>query len=314
MARTTQNSGKVQRRTAIGFIALMGVLAPVLPASASPPADSVIVLQGATSAEGIAAGSGTTFYAGDLALGDIYRGDIRKDKARLFIDVSDFDSQPRAAVGMKADTRNDLLFVAGGATGKAFVYNTESGEPVEDFMLAPGFINDVTLTRDGAWFTNSAAGELYFLPVGRRGELGTVETLELSGPAAGLTGPFNLNGIAAANGGRVLIVAHSNNESLYTVDPYTGESARIDGVDVPNVDGILVRGHTVWAVQNFLNQIVRIRLSGDLSSGEIEDTITSPAFDVPTTVARFGNTLAAVNAQFMRPTSPHEVVLVPARD
>ncbi|MET3206523.1 hypothetical protein ACQCSV_18370 [Pseudarthrobacter sp. S3] len=109
-------------------------------------------------------------------------------------------------------------------------------------------------------------------------------------------------------------MAHSNNKSLYTVDPYTGESARIDGVDVPNVDGILVRGHTVWAVQNFLNQIVRIRLSGDLSSGEIEDTITSPAFDVPTTVARFGNTLAAVNAQFMRPTSPHEVVLVPARD
>lgn len=314
MARTTQNSGKVQRRTAIGFIALMGLLAPVLPASASPPEDSVIVLKGATSAEGIAAGSGSTFYAGDLALGDIYRGDIREEKARLFIDVSDFDSQPRAAVGMKADTRNNLLFVAGGGTGKAFVYDTESGEPVDDFTLAPGFINDVALTRDGAWFTNSAAGELYFLPVGRHGDLGRVETLELSGPAAGLTGPFNINGIAAANGDRVLIVGHSNNGALYTVDPETGDSALIEGVDVPNVDGILVRGHTVWAVQNFLNQIVRIDLSNDLSSGEIEDTITSPHFDVPTTVARFGNTLAAVNAQFMRPASPHEVVLVPARD
>ncbi|KRE81019.1 SMP-30/gluconolactonase/LRE family protein [Arthrobacter sp. Soil762] len=314
MARTTQNSGKVQRRTAIGFIALMGLLAPVLPASASPPDDSVIVLKGATSAEGIAAGKGTTFYAGDLALGDIYRGDIREGKARLFIDVSDFDSQPRAAVGMKADTRNDLLFVAGGATGKAFVYDTESGEPVDDFTLAPGFINDVALTRDGAWFTNSAAGELYFLPVGRHGDLGRVETLELSGPAAGLTGPFNLNGIAAANGDRVLIVAHSNNKSLYTVDPETGASALIEGVEVPNADGILVRGHTVWVVQNFLNQIVRIDLSNDLSSGEIEDTITSPHFDVPTTVAGFGNTLAAVNAQFNQPASRHEVVLVPARD
>ncbi len=314
MARTTQNSGKVQRRTAIGFIALMGLLAPALPASASPPEDSVVVLKGATSAEGIAAGSGTTFYAGDLALGDIYRGDIRKDKARLFIDVSEFDTQPRAAVGMKADTRNDLLFVAGGATGKAFVYDTESGEPVDDFTLAPGFINDVALTRDGAWFTNSAAGELYFLPVGRHGELGTVEILPLSGPAAELTPGFDLNGIAAANGDRVLIVAHSNNRALYTVDPETGDSALIEGVDVPNVDGILVRGHTVWAVQNFLNQIVRIDLSNDLSSGEIEDTITSPHFDVPTTVARFGNTLAAVNAQFGQPASPHEVVLVPARD
>lgn len=158
-------------------------------------------------------------------MGDIYRGDIRKDKARLFIDVSDFDSQPRAAVGMKADTRNNLLFVAGGGTGKAFVYNTESGEPVEDFTLAPGFINDVTLTRDGAWFTNSAAGELYFLPVGRHGELGDIEHLDLSGPASELTGPFHLNGIAAAKNDRFLIVAHSNNKALYTVDPETGESA-----------------------------------------------------------------------------------------
>jgi hypothetical protein len=65
----------VQRRTTIGFIALMALLIPSPPAAAAPPsADTVIVLDGATSAEGIAAGRGTTFYAGDLALGDIYQG------------------------------------------------------------------------------------------------------------------------------------------------------------------------------------------------------------------------------------------------
>ena len=37
----------------------------------------VIVLPGATSAEGIAAGRGSTFYAGDLFNGDIFRGDLR---------------------------------------------------------------------------------------------------------------------------------------------------------------------------------------------------------------------------------------------
>jgi hypothetical protein len=45
----------------------------------------------------------------------------------------------------------------------------------------------VTLTDDGAWFTNSAVAELYFVPVGPRGELGKakdVETLEVSGKAA----------------------------------------------------------------------------------------------------------------------------------
>jgi sugar lactone lactonase YvrE len=320
MARTTQNSGKVQRRTAIVFFALMGLLAPVSPAAATPPSDSVIVLDGATSAEGIAAGRGTTFYAGDLLLGDIYRGDIRDGSAELFIDVSDFDTQQRAAVGLKADVRNDLLFVAGGATGKAFVYNTESGEPVADVKLAAGFINDVTLTRDGAWFTNTAVGELYFIPVDRHGKLGAVQTLKLKGPAAVLRGPFNVNGIAAADRGRVLIVAHSGFGKLFTVNPETGDSAVIAGVDVPNVDGIVVRGHQLWAVQNFLNKISRIRLSDDLSSGEIRKVITSPDFNVPTTVAffgnsRFGDTLAAVNAKFMDTTATqYEVVLVPAWD
>ncbi|MDQ0632328.1 sugar lactone lactonase YvrE [Arthrobacter pascens] len=306
----------VQRRTAITFIALMALLVPTLPAAAAPPPDSVIVLQGATSAEGIAAGKGDTFYAGDLALGDIYRGDISEGTAKLFIDVSDFDSARRAAVGMKVDVRNDLLFVAGGTTGHAYVYNTRTGQPVADLTLGAGFINDVTLGRDGAWFTNSAAPELFFVPVSPSGTLGAVKKLVVSEPAGGPVKPgeFGFNGIAAAKGGKVLIVAHSRDAALYTVDPQTGESARIRGVRVPNVDGIVVRGSQLWAVQNFSNRISRVDLSGDLTSGEVEDVITSGKFRIPTTAALFGNTLAVVNAKFNQPTATRfEVVLVSAR-
>ncbi len=306
----------VQRRTTIGFIALMALLVPSLPAAAAPPsADTVIVLDGATSAEGIAAGRGTTFYAGDLALGDIYQRDIRRGTAERIIDVSDFDPDPRMAVGMKADVRNNLLFVAGGATGKAYIYNTATRQPVAERTLAPGFINDVTLTRDGAWFTNSAAAELYLIPVGPRGEVGAVQTLPLSGPASDTSGQFNLNGIASAKGGRALFVAHSGNAEIYTVNPETGESALADGVSVPNVDGILVRGQQLWAVQNFSNQISRIDLANNLSSGVIEDVITSKEhFQIPTTAALFGNTLAAVNSKFDEPAATlYDVVLVPAR-
>ena len=56
------------------------------PAAIARPAE-VIVLPGATSAEGIAAGRGTTFYAGDLFAGDIFRGSIRRGTAELFIDA-----------------------------------------------------------------------------------------------------------------------------------------------------------------------------------------------------------------------------------
>jgi hypothetical protein len=129
-----------------------------------------------------------------------------------------------------------------------------------------------------------------------------------------VTPGFNLNGITAVDRGRTLIVAHSANQALYTVDPETGESAVIGTAALPDVDGILAKGDTVYAVQNRSNQVSRIDLSKDLSSGEVEDVITSPLFDVPTTVALFGNTLALANAKFgaVDPDG-YEVVTVSAR-
>ncbi len=132
------------------------------------------------------------------------------------------------AVGMKADVRNDLLFVAGGAKGKAYVYNTKTGDDVKDYDLASGFINDVTLTPDGAWFTNSAAPELYFIPVSREGKLGKaddVEALKVGGEAGEplQPGQFGFDGVAGAEDDDVLVVAHTQNQALYAVDRDTGD-------------------------------------------------------------------------------------------
>lgn len=314
-------------RTSVALVAAGALLLPatgaVAASSSSPsnPTASVssqkqqgvsIPLPGASSAEGIAAGKGSTFYAGDLGDGDIFRGDIRQGTAELFIDAP----EGRAAVGLKADVKNDLLFVSGGATGQAYVYDTRTGAPVAEFQLATGdaFINDVTLTRDGAYFTNSRSAELYFVPVGVKGEIGEPRTITLSGPAAQVTPGFNLNAITSVDRGETLIVAHSANQALYTVDPATGVSAPITTGALPNVDGILAKGDTVYAVQNRLNQVSRIDLSKDLSSGEVEDVSTSPLFNVPTTVALFGNTLALANAKFgVIDPGGYEVVTVSAR-
>lgn len=307
-------------RAAVAVAAASGLLLSATPAVAAPPSspaasaqqDTLIPLPGASGAEGIAAGKGGTFYAGDLADGDIYRGDVRKGTAEEFIDAP----AGRVAVGLKADVRNDLLFVAGGATGQAYVYDTRTGEPVTDVQLATGdaFINDVTLTKDGAYFTNSRSSDLYFLPVGPQGEIGEVRTIALTGPAAHVTPGFNLNGITSVDGGRTLIVAHSANQAVYTVDPTTGVSTLIATGALPNVDGILAKGDTLYAVQNRINQVSVIDLSKDLTTGEVEDVITSPLFNVPTTVALFGNTLGFANAKFgaVNPNG-YEVVTVPQR-
>ena len=103
-------------RAALLMLALVIALAG--PAAAAPAAE-VIVLPGASSAEGIAAGRGATFYAGDLFAGDIFRGNIQRGTAELFIDAP----AGRMAVGMAADLRHDRLFVAGGFTGQGYVYD-----------------------------------------------------------------------------------------------------------------------------------------------------------------------------------------------
>lgn len=273
------------------------------------------MLPGATSAEGIAAGKGNTFYAGDLFAGDIFRGDIHEGTAALFIDAP----TGRQAVGMAVNPAGNLLLVAGGFTGQGYIYSLRTGATVAEYQFGAAgssLINDVAVTPQGAWFTDTFQGKLYFVPIDGYGDPGPFTTLALSGPAGEITGDFNLNGIQATPDGKTLIVAHTAKAALFTVDPATGASAPIAGVSVPNVDGIVLRGHRLWAVQNFSNQITRIKLDHELANGVVEKVITSGLFQIPSTAALFGNTLAVVNAKFdtgIPPTaSQYEVVLVGA--
>jgi sugar lactone lactonase YvrE len=283
-------------RNALAATVLIGA-ALASPASASSFPE-VITLPGATSAEGVATGIGSTFYAGDLFAGDIFRGDLRTGTAALFIDAP----AGRMALGLKADVPHHLLFVAGGFTGQAYVYDLRTGADVAVLQLAdPGtvtVINDVVVTGGAAWFTESEAPYLYRVAIGADGSIGTPSRLTVTGPAAHISGAFNINGIDAPADGKTLVVAHSGDGTLYTVNPATGASAAIAGADVPNVDGILLEAGRLWAVQNFSNQVTELKLSSDLASATVERVITNPNFQIPTTVARDGRRLAVVNAKF----------------
>jgi len=271
---------------AAGLMPLASVRATSTSADEFPP---VIVLPGATSAEGIAVGRGSIFYAGDFLTGDIYRGDLRTGHAELFIDAA----AGRMAVGLKADVRHGLLFVAGGFTGQAYVYDLETGREMATFHLG-GLINDVVLTPDAAWFTDSALPHLYQVPISPGG---SARTVVVTGPAADVSGFPNLNGITATPDG-TLIVAHSALGEIFTVDKTTGASRPIAGASLPTVDGILWEGGRLYAALVAFNQLVEVALSPDLSSGTVSAVVSSPYFQVPTTVAAFGDRLVAVNAKY----------------
>jgi hypothetical protein len=284
------------------LVASLNVIATPVAGAAPPgrPFPDSVPLPVDFAPEGIAVGTGSTFYVGSLTTGDIYRGDLRTGEGSVFIEAP----PGRAAVGLKVDRAHHLLFVAGGATGAAYVYDMRSGAPVTTYQFAPSgtaLLNDVIVTRTGAYFTDSFNPVLYKIPIETRGTLGPSATLTLSGPAATIVaGAPNLNGIEATPDGSALIVNHTALGELFTVDPATGASAAIavDGLVPSTLDGLLLVGRSLWAVQNFANTLVRVSLSPDLSRGSITSVITNSLFRVPTTVARHGNRLALVNGRF----------------
>jgi hypothetical protein len=130
-------------------------------------------------------------------------------------------------------------------------------------------------------------------------------------------GNFNANGIEATPNGKYLIIVQSATGMLFRVDPDTGfaEEIELSGLldAVPAGDGILLLGRTLYVVQNQFNQIAVVELSPQFTSGEVVNIITDDDFRVPTTIARFGRYLYAVNARFGTPPTPdteYEVVQV----
>jgi sugar lactone lactonase YvrE len=304
----------------LSLLRILGVLAGALVLAATPASGAtdwpdVIPLPTGFQPEGIDIAEGNTFYVGSIPTGAVYRGDLRTGEGDVLV-----PAQPgRAAIGVDVDTRN-RIFVAGGPTGMAWVYDARTGTTLASYQLATStttFVNDVVVTKDAAWFTESQAAVLYRVPIGPGGELGSqadVQRVPLGGDF--MMGPgFNVNGIDATPDGETLVIVQSNLGRLYTVEADTGVADLIElsGGNVMQGDGILLHGRVLYVVQNRMNRIAVVELAADLGSGTITDHLTDPDFDVPTTIARFGTDLYAVNARFgvMDPaTQPYSVVRV----
>lgn len=283
-------------------VAAAALVVAAVPATAAPPVfPDVISLPDGFQPEGIAIGGGPTAYAGSLADGDIVEVNLRTGQVARLVDVDD-----GPAVGLSLSPGARQLFVAGGPAGTLKVYDTRSGDELADVALGAGFVNDVVVTRDAAYLTNSFAPEFYRVPLDAAGlPTGDVDVVAFEGDWQQV-GMFNANGIDATPNGRHLLVINSTLGLLYEVDPMTGEATgiAIDG-SLSSGDGIeLTNARTVQIVRNQLNLVTTVALSADLASGTVVSEVTDPDFDVPTTIASLGSRSWVVNARFGTPPTP----------
>ncbi|MGH3244505.1 MAG: SMP-30/gluconolactonase/LRE family protein [Spirillospora sp.] len=250
--------------------------------------------------EGIATGPGPFAYVGSMADGSIYRADLRTGRGKILS-----PGPGTQALGMKTDAHG-RLFVAGGTGGDARVIDTRSGRLLASYRLATGplsFINDVIFSQGAAWFTDSTNPVLYKLPLdGDRLPTAAIR-IPLTGDLVYQSGPgsaaFNVNGITPTPDGRGLIVVQSNTGGLFRVDP-SGVTRRVNlhGESLPEGDGLLLHGTTLYAVQNRFNTVAVLRLNATGTDGRVVRRVRDPRFDLPTTVAAFGDRLYLPNIQF----------------
>ena len=302
----------MQRRSLTILIAVamaLGVVASPVAAHSSFP--SQIDLPAGWMPEGITAGRGNTIYVGSLAGGGVWKGNVRTGQGHQFI-----PHWGGAAVGVEYDARNHRLWVAGGPTGTVRVYDASTGALLREYTFDPaGFLNDLVVTRNAVYVTNSNNAWLDVIPLGRHGRLPAPDattTLPLTGIVFE-EDEFNLNGIVATR--HSLIVVDTFTGGLFRVNKKTGAATQIQtgGASVEHGDGLELHGRTLYVVRNQDHLVQVFRLNWWLTSATPRGTLTDPSLSVPTTAAFQAGRLWVVNARFGIDTDEYYVTRLPAR-
>lgn len=291
--------------------ALALAVTSVSAASADPRPD-VLSLSPVTSPEGISEGPGTTFFVGDREGGDVHVGDARGGSLRTLVE----GRAGAVAVGLLYDAATKRIWVAGGRTGVITAYDSRTGEQLFTAQTGGGFLNDVAVSRDAVYVTDSTAGRIYVVPLGRAARLpadGTFEVLPVTGDYQ-QPGGFGLNGIRVLPGGDLVAVSGAaRGNALYVIDPETGvaDAVEVRGEQLTGGDGLVLRGSTLYVVRGFGRQsVVQLRLQPKRGTATVVGELVDDDFDVPTTAALVAGDLYVVNGQFGSPGTPTEVVRV----
>jgi streptogramin lyase len=296
----------MRRRDVVAAAVGFGVAALLPGTAAARPFPTEFALPDGFMPEGIAIGAWPTAYFGSRADGAVHQVELATGRGRL---LSPGPGTP--SLGIKVDSARRRLFVAGGTGGDVRVLDAFSGRMLAGYRLFEGesFVNDLVITRDAVWLTDSDEPTLYRLPLGPRGELprpDRITRVPLTGDMVDVPDVANANGIVTTPDGAALLIGQTSTGRLFRVEPATGVTEEVDlgGELLPRNDGLLREGRHLYVVQNRVNLFTKLELSPDARRAAVVARVSDPRFDVPATVAAWGNRFYLVNGRFSTTPTP----------
>ncbi|RKT79879.1 hypothetical protein DFJ68_3357 [Terracoccus luteus] len=272
--------------------------------------------------EGITSGPGTRFYVGSLADGRIVTGDVRAGRTTVLLP----GATGRNLRGLYWDRRTNLVWAVGnvGEVGHVWAVDGDTGAVAGDTVIDGAvFLNDLVVTRDAVYVTDSNVDRLAVLRLTRGGTPSgaPVRFLRLRGawPAGGGS-EINANGIRELPGGD-LVLNNSRVGGLWQVDPSTGRTREIPVAGGPGIvagDGLEIRGTTLYVVRGSDDAsvaVVRLQPTPSGWTARWLRALSSDDLSVPSTATLVGSNLFAVNARFGVPspdTAPYWVTRLKA--
>ncbi|MFV0457922.1 MAG: hypothetical protein ACK5MT_04005 [Actinomycetales bacterium] len=258
--------------------------------------------------EGITAAPSGRLFVGSLADGRIVVADPQVASTSTLL-----PGEPgRQLRGLFHDARTGLVWAAGNLGSQGYVWAVDgSTGAVVAAIQVPGalFLNDLVVTRDAVWVTDSRVDRLtvIHLDSGGRPTDDAPDFVQLTGQwPAGDGNAINANGIRALPDGTA-VLNNSRVGGLWNLDPRTGRVQAIAVIGGPGIsggDGLDLRGATLFNVRGSGAgeiSVLRIRRGAHGWRAHWCGSLTDPRLDVPSTAVVTGNTLWAVNARFGTP-------------
>ena len=250
------------------------------------------------------------FFVSRVGTGAIFAGTLGTPTLSPFIAGGAASPAP-VATGLKV--RRGLLYVAGASTGEIRVYDLANPTAAPKvFQTGGGFINDLDLDEDGNVFaTDSTKSTIYEVTAAQvAAGTGTPQAIDVSSGITSTPGQFNLNGIVARHDGDELIVVNSFTGELFRIALRGASAPRIEKIaiqggdgDVKGGDGLLIDRGRLLVVRgttphNANGAVQAFKLSHHRTRAHFESETSDPSLAGPSTIARDGNRLLVVNANF----------------